>query len=83
MTNECRSCGAPIRWAITEKGRRMPLDPDPHPDGNVMVEHAAGADHSGVVVFAGRLLHEERDLGTPLYRSHFASCPDARKHRRR
>jgi hypothetical protein len=21
----CRSCGAPVLWAVTERGRRMPL----------------------------------------------------------
>ena len=24
---KCRSCGAPIFWVITPKGRRMPVDP--------------------------------------------------------
>jgi hypothetical protein len=32
----CRSCGAPIRWVVTEKGKRIPLDRDPQPDGNIV-----------------------------------------------
>lgn len=23
---ECRSCGAPILWCVTEKGKKMPVD---------------------------------------------------------
>jgi len=27
-TATCRSCAAPVAWAMTPTGRRMPLDPD-------------------------------------------------------
>jgi hypothetical protein len=36
-TGNCRSCEAPIVWAKTANNRRMPLDPEPVPDGNVWV----------------------------------------------
>lgn len=26
--SRCRSCGAPVRWTVTAKGKRMPVDPD-------------------------------------------------------
>lgn len=26
---ECRSCGAPVIWCITKKGKKMPVDPPP------------------------------------------------------
>ena len=76
MTVTCRSCGAQIIFGLTEKARRMPLDPDPVPDGNVLVSR-----------FGGDLLVRVVDpktqpAGTALYRSHFASCPDAAKHRK-
>jgi hypothetical protein len=29
----CRACGAPIRWTVTEAGRRQPVDAAPHPEG--------------------------------------------------
>lgn len=71
----CRSCGAPLRWAVTAKGRRLPLDPEPAATGNVVVD-ATGA---------ARVLSplEPRPADVPLYLSHFATCPDANIHRRR
>ena len=30
--NACRSCGAPVTWTVTDAGKRMPVDPEPHPD---------------------------------------------------
>lgn len=70
---KCRSCGAPIRWAVTERGRNAPLDPEPHPEGNLRVEVRNGLDLA-IVVAPGS------EWG--LYRSHFASCPNATAHRR-
>lgn len=68
MAERCRSCDAPIVWALTVKGARMPLDPGLHPDGNL----AVGPDGIARVT-------EHR----PARRSHFVSCPDADRHRRR
>ncbi|WP_425244825.1 hypothetical protein [Streptomyces sp. NEAU-NA10] len=33
----CPSCNEPIRWAITEAGRRQPVNPEPDDRGNVAV----------------------------------------------
>lgn len=71
MSDRCRSCDAPIEWAITEKGRRIPLDPGVHPDGNLVI----GGD--GIAVYIAP------DGLTPARRSHFVSCPNAARHRRR
>lgn len=77
--NACISCGAPIAWAMTDSGARMPLDVPSTDTGNV----AAHRDESGVL--RARVLpadvaparHER------LTTSHFASCPNAAEHRRR
>ena len=69
---KCRSCGAPIRWAVTERGRNAPLDPEPHPEGNLRVEVRRGLDRA-IVVAPG--------TEPVLYRSHFATCPNAREAR--
>lgn len=69
----CRSCGAEITWTRTGTDRAMPLDPHPHPDGNVLIE-------GGTCTVLGPLeveLHRDQ----PRYRSHFATCPNAADHR--
>lgn len=80
-TGRCRSCEAPIVWAVTAAGRAMPLDPDPTPDGNVVSD---GRDEQGrvqVIVFAKPA---DVPADRPLrYASHFVSCPDADQHRRK
>lgn len=76
----CRSCDAPVLWAKTEKGRRMPLDPEPY----------TGSEPAGVFVLrffeAGTptavAVPPEAFKDEPLYRSHFATCPHAAEHRR-
>ncbi len=71
MASFCRSCRAQVNWYKTTTGKNMPLDPEPHPDGNVYVDIVANV--VSVVAKGSR---------TPLYRSHFATCPDAAAHRR-
>jgi hypothetical protein len=82
---QCRSCGAPVEWAVTQAGKRMPIDPEPRADGNIQ--------------FTGRILPSERgsvrevryvtaqagffdDGLLARYVSHFATCPDADMHRK-
>lgn len=78
----CRSCGAPVLWTITVKGKRHPVDPDPHPDGTIkLVAGVAGAAPKSYVM-AGLDLVAMREGRTPLHRSHFATCPHAAQHRR-
>jgi hypothetical protein len=33
MADVCKSCKAPVRWAVTENGRLMPLDREPDDTG--------------------------------------------------
>jgi len=71
----CRTCGAPIRWARTERGARIPLDIDPTDRGVFIV---TGRDRGDVTV---RTAHDGDD---PMrYQSHFATCPDAASWRAR
>ena len=70
--SSCSSCGAPIVWAVTPSGHRMPLDADPVPAGNL--------------VFDGELArHAELDDDPAGARwvSHFATCPESDQWRRR
>jgi hypothetical protein len=69
----CRSCDAPVVWKRTEAGKAMPIDPDPVPGGNVVL-----LDDDRVHV-----LHaDEAADDVPTYVSHFATCPNAKGHRR-
>jgi len=75
MKNFCRSCNAEIRWSVTEgKGRRMPLDFEPVPNGNIELREREHMDPIAVYVTA------QPDV--MRFRSHFASCPQRAKWRK-
>ena len=83
----CRSCGAPIWFGRTAKGKRMPIDPTPVEDGNVVVDQdmlvldqlADIPDGCPIRVLTKG---EAVDQDVPRYVSHFATCPRAERHRR-
>jgi hypothetical protein len=72
----CRSCQARVLWATTEAGKAMPLDALPHPEGNILLDKSTGRCR----VQSGRDAAAEG--AGPRYRSHFATCPQARNWRR-
>ena len=77
----CRSCGAPIRWAVLN-GRPHPVDAEQVPGGNIVLE-----DEEGLLAH-GTVTDGRSELGVPRarivrpdpqvirYVSHFATCPD-------
>jgi hypothetical protein len=66
----CRSCTAPIVWATTGGGKRMPVDAEPVADGNVELSPVNG-NPVATVLDAPSL------IPGALRRSHFVTCPDA------
>jgi hypothetical protein len=69
----CIRCGAWIRWVITENGKRMPLDPKPRPDGNVVPRRApTGGAWVAHVLGGAEMPAQER-----AFVSHFTTCPNA------
>ena len=74
MSATCRSCGAEIFWAFTEAGKKMPIDAKPVPGGVFFVTRRADGEY---------VCHAKDAPGFVRYSSHFATCPDAQKHRRR
>lgn len=71
MTARCRSCGALIVWAKSAKtGKPMPLDHDRVTSG-VRFQ----ADAQGIARLRAGV--------EPGHASHFATCPDAARHRRK
>lgn len=73
----CAGCGEPIRWVITTAGRRMPLDPDPHPDGTVVVRVVEGQPRAHV------LTGPELPARELAWRPHWVTCPRAPEFRAR
>lgn len=67
----CRTCNAPIVWALTEAGRRMPVDAAPDPAGNVALLRT---DSTVNAVVLGK--HREPDPRATLHQSHWATCPN-------
>lgn len=67
---QCKSCGASIQWMVSEGGKKIPIDADPSPDGNL--------------ILFGTGAHPVPKLWTgDRYKSHFATCPNAAQHRKR
>lgn len=74
--SKCRSCGADILWARTKAGKLMPVDAAESSDGNVFVAQT----ERGLTAF----IPEEGTVidGASRHKSHFATCPNAAKHRK-
>lgn len=71
--SRCRSCGARITWAPTERTRTaIPLQPDPA--GNLLIRHGLAVAITGTVA--------PRE-GERRYVTHFATCPDRDQWRRK
>lgn len=78
----CRTCHSSIVWAQTTGGKRMPVDAAPSAGGTVVLaEQGPGLPPLAMV------LHTEAERDTApaasLHTAHFATCPQANKHRRR
>jgi hypothetical protein len=68
MPHPCRSCGAPIFYATTPDGRKMPLDAQPQ---------------KRFVTRPSRDVRDEIDCKlVETYTTHFATCPNAAQHRK-
>jgi hypothetical protein len=76
----CRSCGAAIRWAVAVNGKRMPVDDQPMPDGNLILSDPTPGAYAPTVAYVdpGALLLDD----PPRFVSHFATCPNADQHRK-
>ncbi len=81
MTIATCPCGASIVWAVTGSGSRMPFDATPTPYGTWELE-PVGAEIRAIYRRT-EYVAEALTRGALFYTSHFASCPDAAKYRRR
>lgn len=84
---QCRSCRAPLLWAVTTAGAKMPLDANPviragEPAGlYVLVKATTDGAPLAVAVSAVSGLAGIEQAAT--YLTHYATCPDAGRYRRR
>lgn len=67
-TEPCRSCKAPVIWVRTTKGKMMPLNAEPDPNGSFAIIDG--------VAEPARLFDQTR------YTSYFATCPQAKQWRK-
>jgi hypothetical protein len=90
----CSSCRRPIWYGLTINRKRMPMDPQPVEDGNVVMDwleqvmdQLAGADEDGPgeALPHVRVLRKDEvvDPDVPRYVSHFVTCPSAQRHRKK
>ena len=74
----CRSCNARIIWTKGSTGRANPVDAEPSEKGNIQIL----AEGTAVYLKADEA-EAARQRGEKLHLSHFATCPNAAKHRKK
>lgn len=74
-TLRCSSCGAPIFWALSSSGKRIPLNAEPY---NVMANGHYAVEWPNGPNAAPLAIHRPA-----IHVTHFATCPNASSHRRR
>lgn len=74
----CRSCRAAVFFVRSAKtSAYQVLDAEPVADGNIVILDDLAH------VCTGDLFEEKLPDGLPKYKSHFATCPDSDKHRKK
>lgn len=77
MPDVCRTCKAPVTWALGPGGKWMPFDPEPNPAGEWrLFGDTPRAVHAPAERRAELAKHGQ------LYVPHWATCPHADQHRR-
>jgi hypothetical protein len=77
----CASCSAPIIWAVTAKGNRMPVDVQLSIAGNLVLCYEV--DALDRPVSGQQVISAPPNYVGPLWVSHFSTCPKAALWQRR
>lgn len=78
-THACRDCGAPIRWATTPKGKRIPLDESSDPQGNWLYTGPKEVTYlHGWELERHRIAIATRETSRLLFNHHSATCTENR-----
>lgn len=77
---ECRSCKALMFWVITPRGKKMPVDAKPDPNGGFVL--SLKVEDGRPNLYAETYVPTEpKHQNRNRYTSHFATCPNAASHR--
>ncbi len=81
----CRGCNKPVRFVLTQKGHRMPVDPAPAGRSVGLERVTYGEVVPNLVIRGGRVhvLRPDEPWDGDLYVSHFVTCPEARRWNRK
>lgn len=71
MSN-CRTCGAAMLWALTKNGKRIPLDAEPNPAGNVELSRVGEGVPFATVHKGPPGMFDDWEAWMP----HHATCPN-------
>lgn len=74
----CRSCGAEVIWTVTERENKMPVDAEPVKGGSFFLDYSRSSETP-----KARFIPEHERPTTPLYVSHFSTCPESKDWRKR
>jgi len=80
--SKCNSCGADIIWAVSREGNRMPINPDPVVNGNVILTERSGNQPPIATVLKKSQQDDLLLALEPRYVSHFATCPQSKQWRK-
>lgn len=75
----CTSCKERIIFATTAGGAEMPVNPDPSDAGNVVIRQDESGAYKARISAPGMSL----EPGETRHKPHFATCPHAKKHRKK
>jgi len=87
ITTKCKSCGAPITWIKTKNGRVMPcdvpaVDYQDNYNGKDLIITEDGQVIRGTIIKNNPQSKLQLVVSGKGYISHFATCPNAAKHRK-
>ncbi len=68
----CKNCGEEIRWAVTKKGKNMPVDAEPTTSGKFLLEPVEGQANKFAAVWIG----ENDPYEGERFDCHFDTCTE-------
>lgn len=76
----CHDCRAVVVWALTDTGRRMPVNFEPDPQGTLelFTEHFPDGEPVDPGVQRVRRRPPGRPASSPAWSTHWATCPARR-----